>query len=122
MYAITPILLLASLFSTSLAADIYIQGRHFGGDDRIQIGNTNCGQDVYHYSDITCDGNARMHLGSVVPHDCKADAPGNTYTNIVASGKCKAHLGNFYQQDDDADDNEEDYEDFLESDDDTNED
>ncbi|KAH7396910.1 hypothetical protein DE146DRAFT_58320 [Phaeosphaeria sp. MPI-PUGE-AT-0046c] len=91
MHALTPILVLSTLFSTSLAKIITIEGRYWTGNDVVHIGNTNCGQDVYHFKNSVCDGNAKIHLGDIVPPGCSP--PGHTYENLVAKGSCKAHFG-----------------------------
>jgi hypothetical protein len=86
----TPILLLLATISS--AKLITIENRVFSGNDVVQIGNTNCGQDIYHFKNMVCEGNARVHLGDVVPKGCTPPG-GHTYERIVAQGDCKMHMG-----------------------------
>lgn len=95
MKVIFYIAVLATLLASSLARDVYVRNRHFGGNDKVHIGNTNCGQDVYHFEHISCDGNAQVHLGDIVPWGCHA--PGHFYTDIDVAGKCRMIAGNVYQ-------------------------
>lgn len=88
------ITVLTSLFASSLAKDVYVKNRHFGGNDKVHIGNTNCGQDVYHFQHISCDGNAQVHIGDIVPEGCHA--PGHFYEDIKIGGHCRMLAGNLY--------------------------
>ena len=94
MHALTFLVVLATIFSTSLAKVITVENKHFGGNDKVHIGNSNCGQDVYHFKNIQCDGNAQVHLGDDVPKGCKA--PSHTYEKCTVAGKCKMHMGHSY--------------------------
>lgn len=97
MYISTSVAVLATIFSSSLAADVTVSGSSWGGSVTTQIGNVNCGQDVYHYIDNSCGGNAQVQLGDIVPDDCVP--PAATYSGFTASDSCCAHLGNYYTVD-----------------------
>ena len=88
MHAFSSIMLIATIFSTAHAADFLIENLQFHGDENVQIGNTNCGQDCYSYKDITCDDNVVLVLGDLIPKDCTPPTCSRSWTGIIASGNC----------------------------------
>ncbi|KAK3368465.1 hypothetical protein B0H63DRAFT_528830 [Podospora didyma] len=94
MRVLTTLVVLATLSTATFAKVITIKNQHFGGNDKIHYGNHDCGQDVYHFDNISCDGNAKVHLGDDVPKGCKP--PNHTYGKIKAAGKCKMHMGHTF--------------------------
>ncbi|KAK3368470.1 hypothetical protein B0H63DRAFT_488511 [Podospora didyma] len=96
MHASTSLVVLATIFSTSaLAKTITIEGKHWGGNQKVQFGNKNCGQDHYIFKNNKCDGKAQVHLGDIVPKGCKPPG-GHKWIGNVAAGQCFMHNGELF--------------------------
>ncbi|KAF2828159.1 hypothetical protein CC86DRAFT_369284 [Ophiobolus disseminans] len=87
MRALASVMVLATIFSNSHAVEIWIENQHWGDNTSVHIGNIDCGQDVYHYRDCSCDGTAYVHLGDIVPQNCTPPG-GRSWERITAAGFC----------------------------------
>jgi hypothetical protein len=95
MYSLTCFVILATIFNSSYAKTITIENRVFSGEDRVQIGNVNCAQDIYIFKNITCKGNARVQLGDIVASGCVPPGGAKLY-DIFSQDSCRLHIGNHY--------------------------
>lgn len=84
---ISIVLLLIAFSNATLAKNIWYYYHHWSDNDIVHLGNTNCGQDIYHFINNTCDGNARIRLGDDVPGGCIP--PTHVYHGNIASGNCQ---------------------------------
>jgi hypothetical protein len=98
MYGLTCFVVLATIFNNSYAKTITIENRVFSGNDRVQIGNIECAQDIYIYRNITRKDNARVQLGDIVARECVPPGGAKLY-DIYNRDNCRMHIGNHYIDD-----------------------
>jgi hypothetical protein len=89
MCFLNPIVFLATISSAKL---VTIENRVLCGNDVVDIGNTNCGQHIYHSKKKVCNSNTRVHVGDVIPKGCTS-SDGHTYERMVAQGDDKMYAG-----------------------------